>query len=237
MMLRVLRFASLLTLVVGSAVPAQAAKLVVLESTIAALPAGTELDDAKLNVAADQHVTVMHQDGRVFEVVGPHTGPPDETTGFSERSAVMAALGRMVGGGTTSDKSLGVVRAEGGATVGPERLTIDRPGQQCAVASRPPSLARAAAGRAESARLKMVGGGESEVTWPAEATAAPWPAAVPLSDGSTYLLRRAGNPLPVAIRLNVLTTADPSDAFVIAWMSGKGCDSQAQAALAALPQD
>jgi len=213
-----------------------AAQLVVLSSTDKAIPAGAIIEDSSLAIASGATVTVIDQAGRMHNLTGPHKGVPG--AGKSENVGELRlakALRRLIADDATSTKTLGVIRKGASDDGGnPNHVSADDASIHCMILGDTPILARVDSSREELVHLKQRGGDAVRFIWAGGEPTMAWPADLSPVDGGTYLLRRAGQSLPVRIDIKVSDDRNSSPGFIAAWMAASGCKRQAKAALAAL---
>ncbi len=103
---------------------------------------------------------------------------------------------------------------------------IAREGKLCVQAGTRPILWRPGSGAA--ARVTITGAGASHsFDWPAGAINAPWPEALPVTDGGSYLIESTRAQRPVRVTLEVLSPAAESDVDRLATeLVGQRCTGQ-----------
>lgn len=84
--------------------------------------------------------------------------------------------------------------------------------------------------------LKPRGGDRVSLDWPSGQATLPWPASVPMTDGTGYAVQIQSNNRPSRFTVHVADAADMSP-MVASWMAAAGCQSQANVMLVALEVD
>lgn len=216
-------------------VGADAAEIVVLESTSARYVAGQMLDAAApIALAAGETVTIATEDARLIRIEGPHNGPAAGP--MPDPSAVRRALTQLIVEERPTVGGVGGVRggeaeAQGADTrPDPWLLHAQRGGDQCVLGGQSVGVWRENAGEALVAEVgASLAESSGQIRWDAGQQRAAWPAQAALVDEAVYLLRPTTSLLSVSIRLHVLapTLAEPGLAAA-AWLAAKRCTDQAQ---------
>ncbi|MEE8394171.1 MAG: hypothetical protein V3R66_07490 [Rhodospirillales bacterium] len=213
-----------------------AGQLVIVDSSAPDLTPGQIVDSSKiLTLAEGTHLTAISEDGTVVKLKGPFSGPPGGGKG-SGGGGLTASLSKLVGGGSASTSSLGVMRAKKSRIPpGPWDVNVARSGNHCVKAGEKPSLWRAGKDKAATITIKALGGGgKASRKWSAGDDRAAWPEGIEVRDGGQYLARISGKASAAKLIVHVVPAGLPSDAHRAAWMADKGCSSQARALLADL---
>jgi hypothetical protein len=221
---------------------AEAAEIVVIESSAARYPAGQILDAAApIALAAGESLTVVTEDARLIKIDGPHNGPA--TGPAPDPSAVRRALAQLIVEEPPAVGGVGGVRAgegeEQAADTRPDPwlLHAGRSGDQCVLCGESVGVWRDSADDAVTAELGFLLAESSvEIRWDAGQQRAAWPAQVELRDGAVYLLRAKASLLSVPIQLHVLAPALAGRGLpAAAWLAAKGCTAQARLMLRESP--
>ena len=229
----------LMTLLAAVARSAQAAELVVIASEDPSMPAGTVIDGARtVTVAADATVVLVSADGRVTELAGPYSGAPDASPASGD-GRLVESLSRLITDQADAPNKLAVFR--GGMAMTPIGrpdvwgIDIARAGAYCVRSDRPAMLWWAGARAGAVVELTPTGddAGRTRIRWPGSKKYAPWPDALPLGDGMTYIARFRSSDDGRTIR-TLLMPELATDAHRAAWMAEKGCTRQALAVVDAL---
>ena len=228
--------AALVAILTGIA--AEAAEIVVLESTSARYMAGQSVDAAQsVTLAAGETLTVATEDGRLVRVVGPHDGPaigsaPDD-------NAARRALAQLIGADRPEVGGIGGVRGDPTADATADTRTgvwlvhAERGGEQCALQGQGVQLWREEAASAAVMEIRVsLDETAAQTRWNAGEQNAAWPAGVDLADGTIYLLRMEGAVRSVPLRLHLLPPGLGSRGLgTAAWLAARGCTDQARLAL------
>jgi hypothetical protein len=229
--------AAFLAIVIGVG-SAEAAEIVVLESSSPRYVAGQSVDAAQpVTLAVGETLTVATEDGRLARIVGPYTGPaigsaPDESVARRALAELIAADRPEVGG-------IGGVRGESPADSPADTrpgiwfVHAERGGEQCALQGQsvqlwreetlPPAVMEIRVSLSDTAAL---------VRWNAGEQSTAWPSGVGLADGTIYLLRAEGAVRSVPVRLHLLPPGLGSPGLATAaWLAARGCTDQARLAL------
>lgn len=226
---------ALALIVCATVTAAEAAEIVVLESTSARYVAGKMLDAAApIALTAGESLTVVTEDARLIKIEGPHNGPAVGPA--PDPSAVRRALALLIIEERPEVGGVGGVRAGELEELGPDTrpdpwlLHAQRSGDQCVLGGESVGVWRERADDGVVAELGVVLAESSvEIRWDAGAQRAAWPAEVALRDGAVYMLRPDTSLLSVPIRLHVLPPALAGRGLATAaWLAAKGCIDQAR---------
>jgi hypothetical protein len=230
----ILPAAAIVVLLAGSA---QAGQWVVLDSSVPGLSPGSEVpSDGKLDLPDGTAVSLVDQSGSMVTLKGPFSGVPAAPQAGGD-GRIAASLASLLRSNTDDAKSVGAVRAAGEAPASlADVLAIDPTragGLHCLYDVSDAALARAPTSPTTPVSIVATETGETaKVEWPGNATRQPWPSAVPLVDGSTYLLERAGESQAPVFTLKVLSGQATTDLARAAEMADAGCTRQARALVA-----
>jgi hypothetical protein len=230
----VLPAAAFMALAAGGA---QAGQWVVLDSSAPGLSPGAELSaDQKLDVPDGATLSLVDQSGAMITLKGPFSGVPAAPSAGGD-GRVAASLASLLRSSAEDTKSVGAVRAVDPAPASlADVLAIDPAragGLHCLYDVAAAELARAPT--APSTPLSIVAtetGETAKVEWPGNTTRQPWPSAVPLVDGGSYLVERAGESQAPVVTLKVLPAQGANDLARAAEMADAGCTRQARALVA-----
>ncbi len=223
-----------LLILFGALASADAADLVILNSTQPDLPEGGIIDaTAMLSVAAGARVTLVGEAGRKITLKGPYSGAPgaaEPAAGGGFGSRLLAALSRLIVGMPADRSKLGGTRGTGGA-MSDDIWMVNVPttgDHYCLRTDIPTRLWRPQADEAADLSIKRLGQTWVRTEWPpGEATLA-WPGGVELTDNTTYLVRLGSGIAANKVIFHLLPSDLPSDFHRAAWMSEIGCLRQAR---------
>lgn len=217
---------------------AEAAEVVVLESTSPRYMAGQIVDAAQpVTLMSDEALTIATEDGRLARIVGPYSGPaagsaPDE-------SAARRALALLLGADRPEVGGVGGVRGDTAAESATDTrpgvwfVHAERGGDQCVRQGESVQLWREDARSAAATEIRVsLGDAAAQARWNAGEQGTAWPPSVGLADGTIYLLRAEGAVRSVPVRLHLLpsTLGAPGLATAV-WLAARGCTDQARLAL------
>ncbi len=211
---------------------ADAAGLLILESTQPDLPEGGIIDaTAMLSIAAGARLTLVDEAGRKFTLKGPYSGVPgtaEPAAGGGFGSRMLAALSRLIVGTPPDPSRFGAFRGAASATLDDIwRVNVSTTGEHCLRTDIPTRLWRPRADKAVALSIKRPRQTWVWAVWPpGEATLA-WPSGVEVSDDTTYLVR-LGFSTVNNVTIHLLPSDLPSDFHRAAWMSETGCLRQAR---------
>jgi hypothetical protein len=226
---------------------ARAQEFVVVQSTVPALPAGTVLaNGATLGVPAQGRVVLVAASGQVVTVSGPFQGVPPAAAGGSQAGTpqMLKVLQTLIGK-NDQRQTPGAVRgtdvawrSETARTLG-DVLAINATdgGDVCLY---DPSHAEVTHNPANVGTMTihaMSADAAASLDWAAGTQRLPWPAALPLEDGGTYLFEQAGQDAAAVATVHVLqasAAANPatSDVLRVTQLAQAGCNDQAKLLLA-----
>jgi hypothetical protein len=240
--MRVIQAILVVVLFGGWAAPGRAADLVVIASDDPSVAVGTKIDGSKpIAIAADASLVLVSSTGRTIKLVGPYSGKPEPSaTGHDD--GLVDSLSQLIKEEGGSSTTLAVFR--GGLDKTPLGradiwgVDIAREGRYCLRPDRPAMLWWHAARPGAVVMLSGNGdeSGGARIRWPQSKKYTPWPDALALSDGATYVARfrsgDTGTPLTT-----VLMPELDTDAHRAAWMGEHGCAHQALQVLGAMGGD
>jgi hypothetical protein len=221
---------------------AEAAEIVVIESTSQRYSAGQLLDAAApLTIAAGESVTVATENARLIKIDGPHNGPAAGPA--PDASGVRRALAQLIVEERPAVGGVGGVRGDSEEDQAPDTrpdpwlVHAERSGDQCVPRDTAVGVWREEAGEAAVAEVGIsLSERTAQIRWDAGQQRAAWPAAATLTDDTVYLLRTADALRSVPIRLHVLDPALADGALAsAAWLAAKGCVDQARLLLRTSP--
>jgi hypothetical protein len=206
---------------------ALAAPAVVIKSTVSGLAVGAMVEeDQVIDVPAGAAVTLVTPAGKTVTRSGPFNGAAIGTGGGGDASVARTISGFLSKKG--GETRVGAVRAAASRTADdPDVIPVAASGRYCAPQGGSP-LWRGASDTEETYTLREVASGsQGEVAFARGAETVAWPAAVPLRDGGTYLVRVKGSVRSSRIVLAVAPGPVDNPAVRVAWMIDKGCTRQA----------
>ena len=224
---------------------AQAEDFVVVESSVPALAAGASVaSGSALTIPDKGRVVLLAASGQIVTLTGPFQGVPAAAAGGAGDSRLLTAVASLVHANQQESGSVGAVRA---ADVPWRADTIKAPhdvlaidatdgGDAClddlgnAILTRKPSAA------AGSVTIHaMDGDATATVAWPAAAVRVPWPAALKLVDGASYVMEGAGQESAAIATIHLLPPGAPkSDIQRVTQLAEIGCTDQAKLLLGAI---
>ena len=233
--------ARLISAVFGLAVAAVAASaaaedMVVIASTAPDIKTGRLVaDGSRLDVPAGATVRLVSEDGRAVTLNGPYAGTPG-SGGGGKKSGILASITRLYSGDSKNAGTLGGIRAAvPPGEADPWAIDVSRSTTTCVPADGPVILWRPRSSRDSALTLKDLSRGRKvTVAWPKGADTLAWPNDLALTDGATYIARRAGTLSATKVVVHLLPGGLPNDAHRAAWMADNGCVAQAKALLARL---
>jgi len=226
-------FSLVLAALLFAAVPASAAKLLVLESSPdTGLQKGDSVDGSKpLTVKPDNYVVLMDESGQVVTVRGPYSGVP----GGSDKADGPSLLTRMAAivttegssGSTTLGLTRGLIKPAKTPTVW--SINAGLSGTQCVKPGTALELWRPSPHEAVSFSLSRKGTKEhTRFEWPDGETIVPWPKKIAAADGATYVIHFAPPEMTRELTLRIMPAAVSTDAETLSWMATVGCTVQAK---------
>ncbi len=218
----------------GSLASADAAEMLILNSTQPDLPEGGIIDAAAmLSIADGASLTLVDEAGRKFTLKGPYSGvagtaePAAGGGGFGSR--MVAALSRLIVGMPVDRSKLGVTRGTGGAKSDDIwMLSVSTEGDFCLRTDIPTRLWRPQADAAAVLSIKRLRQTWVRAEWPAGQETLAWPGGVELADSTTYLVRLGSGLAVKKLTVHLAPSDLPSDFHRVAWLSETGCLRQAQ---------
>lgn len=216
---------------------ALAAEIVIIESTVPGIEAGSIVADTDaITVPAGELIVIVEEDGSSRTIEGPFKGAIG-SAGEAAGGGLIANLGKLVQDREKSRQVLGAIRAAPGQ-IAPEVFLVDvgRSGIACVPDGemvtlwRPETLGMETEFTLEAA----TGTASTRVLWPENVQTLDWPGDLAAKDGAVYRARLMAAPRPAEITLRRIPAELASDAERIAWMIEAGCRRQARLALEAL---
>jgi hypothetical protein len=240
-MMRILAAAA--ALLAFASAPARAQDYVVIESSVPGLAVGATFGaGAALAIPEQGRVVFVNANGEVTTITGPYRGALPLAKGAAAAGSddMVKLIATLMGSGDQR-QTTGVVRA---ATVAWREDTAHAPADVMAIDASDggdtclydKSRALVAHNPADDGAMTiedMNGGGKAALQWPKNTAEMPWPAALPLSDGASYLFERPGADDAVVAVIHVLDAVAGASAVArAAQMAKAGCSAQARLLLA-----
>lgn len=219
---------------------ADAGQMVVIDSTVPSLGAGTVIEgDKQIDLAAGQKVTLLSTDGSSKTLTGPYSGKPAEgSTASGEDSKMMGALSALFAQQKKSTASLGAVRSATSATAEipvPSAwvVSVENSGDRCIrKGENKVVLWRKDASSDAKFSLELTGSllkkKMPEAKWPAGRDRVALPGNF-FSDNDTYKAKLDNN--TVTLTFHTMPGDLDNPAQEAAWMASHGCTAQAMALL------
>ena len=208
------------------------ADLVIVNSSVHALPAGKIIQDTmKLKIPANTSITIIAQNGKSKTLIGPYSGPAGIDAGDNAPKSLVASLSSLFKKPGQESASLGAMRAFSPPTpTNPWVINVAQMGNYCISERRPTQLWRARANSNQTLIINHMGKPKtkSKTEWPAKTSTLVWPQDMPQLDGSTYLIRVKGSTSARKIVLHFIPGNLNNDAQRAGWMATKGCRKQAK---------
>ena len=239
-----LLFAAVLAVCLNAlALAARAEDFVVIESSVASLPAGAAVSaSTHVEVPASGRVVLAAPSGRVVTINGPFAGaPPGAAEGTASGSSdVLRTLSALLGN-ADQRKALGAVRAtdvawrQESVKSAADVLAIDTTdgGDACIYDQSKPMLAHNPSRHGQMSIESMTGGDKASIEWPKDTAHLPWPATLPINDGDAFVFQQVGEDAAAIVTIHVLPAASAaSELDRAAQMAQAGCRDQARLLLA-----
>jgi hypothetical protein len=178
-------------MVAGSALAAQYVVVDAKGSIADLLKPGALIDDASLDVPANDKLTLMGGDGLEIEVDGPHKGEIGQAA--HSDNGVLAKISEAMQErpgvlGTTRPITMPVLPPP--VMDDPWAVDIMRGGTACFFDGRKPTLWKPATPDAVSVTIRDAAINKgTDFQWPANQATLPWPSAVPIVDGDRYTIQ------------------------------------------------
>lgn len=188
-------------------------------------------------------VGTRHADNAVFELrpgdamVVLARGGTRQWRGPGFYSLVAPARPLVLANGQTVRVQTGVVRGEppqpGVQPTDVWEYDVSREGRLCVASGSRPILWRPRSAAATTLTIRARGGAVQRIAWPAGTFRMPWPAALPLTGGTTYVVERGGGQPAVRLRVAMLPRSASNDLNGLATsLLAQGCTGQLQTLIA-----
>ena len=212
---------------------ADAADLLILNSTQSDLPEGGIIDGtAMLSIAAGARLTLVGEAGRKITLKGPFSGAPgaaEQAAGNGFGSRMLAALSRLIVGMPADRSEIGGLRGTGGAFSDDIwMVSVSTTGDHCLRTEIPTQLWRPQADKTVALSIRRPRQTWVRAEWPAGQETLAWPGGVELTDNTAYLVRLGSGFAVNKVTVHLLPSDLPSDFHRAAWMSETGCLRQAR---------
>jgi hypothetical protein len=235
--------AALMACLSAMAFTARAEDFVVIDSSVAALPAGTTVKSgASVEVPAQGRVVLAAPSGQVVTLNGPYKGaPPAAAGGTGSGSSDVLKILPTLFGRADQRQALGVVRAtdaawrEGAVKTPNDVLAIDTTdgGEACIYDPGKPVLLHNPSRHGKMTIEPMNGGDKVTVDWPRDTLQLPWPAMLSIADGDAFVFEQAGETAAAIVTVHVLPAKPAaSELDRVTQMAEAGCRDQARLLLA-----
>jgi hypothetical protein len=218
--------------------PAAAEDLVVIDSSVPALPPGATVGSAaSVEVPTGGRVVLASQSGQVVTINGPYKGaPPAAAGGTGAGSADVLKVLPTLFGRADQRQALGAVRATDAAWRQDsvkslsDVMAIDSTdgGDVCIVDPANTVLVHNPSRRGPMTIEPMNGGDKVTVDWPKDTLHLPWPAKLPIADGDAFVFEQQGESAAAIVTVHVLPAQAASELGRAAQMAEAGCRDQAR---------
>lgn len=213
---------------------AQAAELVITESTIIGLEPGMVIDGGQaLSIRKGHKISLISPTGRVIKLKGPYKGVPDPEEKSAGASKLVTALSTLVAGQGRDSSQLGAIRDAASAR-GKDayRIDIAAGGDQCIVDGKETILWLPHGAAVSSLWIAQVGGSDAAmVKWPEGESQVGWPSNLSVTDGAEYQILRQPAKEETTVRLHIVRGGGGNNAEMAIRMQEKNCLTQAFALL------
>lgn len=213
---------------------AAAAEFVVLSSTVASVSVGQIIEPGqRITLPEKARLVLVNEAGRTISLKGPYAGAPGgEAKGG--KSKFVAALASLVRSTEEDAHSVGAIRA---ASIRNKRqammINISETGDFCLFEDGGEELTRYQSETWPEINITAVADGRSQtVAWPKGARTLPWPEALPIKNGATYLVDQSGKDSRTMLVMHRLSGEYPTDAHLVVEMASRGCLEQSKMMLA-----
>lgn len=220
---------------------ASAAQMVVIGVSGVEMKPGDVVDgSAQLTLPAGSKLTLIGEDGTPVQLSGPYTGAPDVSREGNSDTAggpdVVDALARLLGGGETSETSLGAVRAgdtDSAALPDVWAIPIGRSGDYCVSGQRAAFVWRLESSKSVPVILRAADKSwEGKQQFLATQDRLLLPPNFPVVSPATFDMIVGSQASTITLHRMPAEIVKPG--FRAAWLVGAGCDLQAKALLATL---
>ncbi|MBL26753.1 MAG: hypothetical protein CMM50_04270 [Rhodospirillaceae bacterium] len=218
------------------AMTAQAADVVVLESSVPGLNPGDVIDASSELVLPDGlSLTLISESGDVIQLTGPFSGVPggDTAGAAAGDSSLVGDVAALIKSAGTDVSSLGAIRAgnSDSSLQDPWLIDVSRPGTHCAPADGAVQIWRPGPESFAVLAMRPLGADKGgRLKWPDNTAVIPWPSFMTISDGAAFdVVLDEGQ--PYRIDFKIVPSDLPNATSKAAWMSANGCQDQALAML------
>jgi hypothetical protein len=221
---------------------ADAASVVVMESSIASLQRGQELtDDQRIDIPSGNHLLVgviQNAQLKQVDIAGPRSGSVKDLLNPEPASSKLwRMLVNLIRTGGASESSFGAARAIR-VVQHPQLLVNDVPVADkatiCVEEGTSPTIRLGSGNSATLVRLSEILGTQSEaLNLPTGPAGVPWPAAVPLRDAERYSIKDQSNK-EIVVEVHLVASGalrDASSVKTLELLAARGCEQQAAAVL------
>jgi hypothetical protein len=213
--------------------PTEAAKLVVVSSTVPELVPGQVIDGtSSINVGAGQSVSIVAPGIEPVAIEGPFSGAPESRDGLiglpeQEQDAINELASLFVE--DTSEDGKRAIRRRGKGPKNAWDLNVAVAGNHCIRPTKDFQMWRPNAGQSAQLSIKDLATKKRfKTTWPAKESYMSWPKEVKVEDGATYLLKVKGATLASKLQVHIVPKKFPTTTARVVWMSKHGCKYQAK---------
>jgi hypothetical protein len=219
---------------------ARAEDFIVIESSVASVPAGTTVTPAtQLQVPANARVVLAAPSGQVLTINGPFAGTPPASGGGAAAGGsgeMLRTLSALLGN-ADQRQALGVVRAtdvswrQASVKSLDDVFAIDTTdgGDACVYDPAQTMLVHNPSRSGQMTIEPMTGGSKVSIEWPEHTAHLPWPAALQLGDGDAFVFQQVGEDAAAIVTVHVLSAKDSAGGLDrAAQMAQAGCRDQAR---------
>ena len=229
-------------LLLGGGLAARAEDYVVVESSAADIKTGTTIGaGATLTIPDKARVVLMSGSGKTVALTGPFKGAPPADAGAGNSAALKAVVAML--GSDDQRQVPGAVRAADVAWRADitksltDVVAIDATdgGDVCLYDAATAQVTHNPAKAGAMIIHSTDGDAAATVTWPAQTAVLPWPKALKLTDGSTFLIEQPDQSDAAMATIHLLP-ADKAKTDIerVAQMAEAGCKDQAHLLLAVI---
>ena len=214
---------------------ARTAELVVIRSDAPGFSAGQIIADGQgMDIPEGKAVTLISGSGLPVNLAGPFSGIPAASAAKGD-SGLAEALSSIVTSRKDASPDMGATRAAArsvGGTAGLWQLNATKSGTTCLLRNKTIKLWRP--GTKAGAKLEIKNAESSQaakLVWPKDRDTAGWPGALSLEDGGKYLIRLAGEKVPIVLEIKMIDAPSGNLGEKAVMLAKKGCNGQASSLL------
>jgi hypothetical protein len=207
-----------------------ASEFVVLTSTVSSVSVGQVVSAGqKIEIPEKARLILINETGKTVTIKGPYSGVPGGE-GKPQTSRFIKALASLVTTTEQDTRAVGAIRAAGIRTKRQAlMINISETGDYCLLKGNKEEITRYKSEKFSDVTIVATKDGkQTKFPWPKESPYTPWPGALTLEDGGTYLASQSGKDTRTMMIMHRMEGDFSTDIPLALAMGAQGCVEQAK---------